>query len=529
MTSWSDIFHVGFVVAFGIRALVVSYNMAMRWSKPKSNERGRGATQVVKAMMIFLFAASCWMILLPIFTDCGSEANNDTSKFCFFFKVSDAKQAFTVSAPFIKMFVSQRVNLVAVTAPRYSILDLVAREWYKRLTDIINYQIKERIMRLLLIRAIYSPFTFHQQLKTLFMVIRWAKFAGPLVGTCNKFRGHLLDMVKKRRQHFISKAAQQRWGDLLDAYAQRSKLERAALTSQRQFRERRAAKARRRFTLMTTPRNTSNRQLARHIRTRLVEEQLLSRSKLKKMDLIDSQRKLRRQVSNIDRMDIADHKESVRKLKKKLLLSPKTSFAVGWKYVTIACVALEISQIAFAPVLAGELKKMPLDKFLLKVLNASSLQFYGDKIVVAAPSIFIPAINNFGDITCATSSLRQAWLVISHIIATGLVTIVKVVFFLDVFVTFFTGELTSSGTLVPKPFFMRYILPGIGLQLIVNPTMIEISRLVKQTVIHAVHVGPSLCFHLIIACVPFVASCYDCVLDIIFDFVERQNKIVMKR
>ncbi|KAL7527220.1 hypothetical protein ACHAXR_003979 [Thalassiosira sp. AJA248-18] len=375
-------------------------------------------------------------------------------------------------------------------------------------------------------RALWSPFAFRGRLKKLFTILRWAKFVAPLVGTCNKFRGHILDMIKKRRQHIKSKAAQKRWNDLLDALSKRSKLERSVLKMQKRFRERRESKAKRRFALMSPqrPRATSNSRMAHQIRQRLAEEQQLSRSKLETMEVLDRERKLRRQVSHDERRNITKHKESERKLKKRLLLSPKTSFAVGWKYFTVACVALEISQIVFAPMLSGELKKMSLDKFLLSILKASSSRCDHDKKMAEAPSIFIPVINNLGDITCTSSSLKQTWLVTAHIIATVLVPIVNTIFFLDVFITFFTGELTSSGTLTPKPFFKRYILPGIGLQLIVNPAMIEISRLVKHAIVHAMHIGPSLCFHLLLAGIPFAAYCYDLLLDIIFDFVERQNK-----
>jgi len=197
-------------------------------------------------------------------------------------------------------------------------------------------------------------------------------------------------------------------------------------------------------------------------------------------------------LSQDERRDITKHKELERKLKKRLLLSPNTSFVVAWKYITVTCAALEISQIIFAPILSGgDLKKMKLDTFILKVLKVSSS---------------------------------------SHILATAMVPVVNAIFFLDVFITFFTGELASStGTLIPKPFFTRYIVPGIVLQLIVNPTMIEISQMVKQMIVHAIHIGPSLCFHLLLAVIPFVTCCYDLLLDLIFDFVEQQNLNILKK
>jgi len=305
-------------------------------------------------------------------------------------------------------------------------------------------------------------------------------------------------MIQKKRQHNTSKAAQQRWDVVLDALSKQSKLERAVLKIQKCFREKRELKAMRRYELMkptvrrTTGKHQLGNQIRERIRERLVEEQRLSRSKLEQMKKLDSIRQMRRQVSQDERRDITKHKELERKLKKRLLLSPNTSFVVAWKYITVTCAALEISQIIFAPILSGgDLKKMKLDTFILKVLKVSSS---------------------------------------SHILATAMVPVVNAIFFLDVFITFFTGELASStGTLIPKPFFTRYIVPGIVLQLIVNPTMIEISQMVKQMIVHAIHIGPSLCFHLLLAVIPFVTCCYDLLLDLIFDFVEQQNLNILKK
>lgn len=54
---------------------------------------------------------------------------------------------------------------------------------------------------------------------------------------------------------------------------------------------------------------------------------------------------------------------------------------------------------------------------------------------------------------------------------------VGIAYFLDVFITFFTGEFhQESGALIPKPFFQRWILPGLVLQLLVNPYMKAVSE-----------------------------------------------------
>jgi hypothetical protein len=63
--------------------------------------------------------------------------------------------------------------------------------------------------------------------------------------------------------------------------------------------------------------------------------------------------------------------------------------------------------------------------------------------------------------------------------------------YMDVFVTFFTGELdTESGVLMPKPFFSGWILPGITLQLLENPQMKTVQQHMWRIVIFAQTVGP---------------------------------------
>ncbi|KAL3943742.1 MAG: hypothetical protein SGBAC_002165 [Bacillariaceae sp.] len=62
------------------------------------------------------------------------------------------------------------------------------------------------------------------------------------------------------------------------------------------------------------------------------------------------------------------------------------------------------------------------------------------------------------------------------------VVLVGVAYFMDVFVTFFTGEFHPVfGVLMPKPIFARWILPGLVLQLAVNPYMKAVSHWTRST------------------------------------------------
>ena len=56
------------------------------------------------------------------------------------------------------------------------------------------------------------------------------------------------------------------------------------------------------------------------------------------------------------------------------------------------------------------------------------------------------------------------------------IIIISFVCFLDVFVTFFTGEIHAlTGELIPKPFFARWLIPGLALQLLLNPQLATLA------------------------------------------------------
>ena len=92
---------------------------------------------------------------------------------------------------------------------------------------------------------------------------------------------------------------------------------------------------------------------------------------------------------------------------------------------------------------------------------------------------------------CSYKAAHSIWSNVIRFAVTETLVIVGVVCYLDVFVTFFTGELDpETGTLGPKPFFTRYFLPGLLLQLVVNPQMARTSAFFVEAVKWIGHVGP---------------------------------------
>mmetsp|Transcript_30123 Transcript_30123/g.45928 ORF Transcript_30123/g.45928 Transcript_30123/m.45928 type:complete len:296 (-) Transcript_30123:60-947(-) len=166
--------------------------------------------------------------------------------------------------------------------------------------------------------------------------------------------------------------------------------------------------------------------------------------------------------------------------KLKLLLRPNTAFSVGWKAITVSCVFTEIlSNLLLAPELST---KVNVVDNLLKILLAPSVAY-----------------------------------------------IVRLVSFFDVFLSFFTGELDKTGQLVPKPFFKRYILPGLGLQLLVNPTLKDISKVVLVFLQWSMRIGPSRMLHIVLALQPLIRGILHLSIDFLFFFVTAWNHGLPKK
>eukprot|EP00985_Skeletonema_marinoi_P008924 scaffold4087_cov153-Skeletonema_marinoi.AAC.5 len=480
---WQQILHVGLVFALFVKAAWKSTTAAV------DKENG------MQRAVCFLRHLMIWTVTIPLFQECSFGAENMCSL--------PAKMSSQLGL----------TSAAGVCIPSYSLFDVAATNSYHALLSLLKSMIKGKLLNQVykeMQRALFNPFKFHARVQKALVILKWAKFIGPLVGTCNKFRGNLLDMARKRRQHHVSKAALKRWYDVIDALSKKSKSEQAVVQLQKAFRERQVEKTKKRQLLM------ANR---RWVRSKLEEEERLTRTKLELIELRDIDRQQRRQVSFEERRGIVLHKNSARKLMKRLLLNPKKYFSVVWKYLAVSCVALEILTILFAPVLSGDVKKMPLDQFIVKVLLGSRPQC--NKTARDAPSLFVPSIGSISDITCSVAKMRQTWFVTAHVIATMLVPVVKCICFLDVFITFFTGELSNTGTLEPKPFFQRWILPGPVLQLIVNPTMASIKAALWNAFGASIKIGPGLCLHCFLACWVFAMYLYDRLFDSILDIVEK--------
>jgi hypothetical protein len=358
--------------------------------------------------------------------------------------------------------------------------------------------------------AVSNPLQFMTNLNKLRVGVRWISFLAPLIGTSNKLCGHALDLSKKRAQRKRSVHAISNWHTLRCSLKRQYIMEDAAIALQSKFRGRRERKALHvlrvwRHQEHVGPGEKLNlwlKQKAAHARKRVErsksfdvaseEDQARSTSSCSSC-VMTPERKRRKlsshsttpSISQEERMLLFQTTQGflesrVEQERRVLLLKPNTRFAVAWKVATVTSVLLELLHKALAPTVlsAQGQKKLTMDAFLnAALLRQSDFQFRAVLSSISFSDLSFSGLQQF-----LLSLMNCCWVLVARSIVLTVPCIVTAVCFADVFVAFFTGEVAenANGTekrLVPKPVFARWI--GVGLQLIVNPTMGSVVKGLK--------------------------------------------------
>ena len=362
----------------------------------------------------------------------------------------------------------------------------------KKVIALVKRYISKEIVAL----ALTNPLKLHFRLRQLATYIRWAKFLTPLIGTLNKFKGHCIDLHRKWSQRRRSRRANQLWNSTLSRMRQQRRYEAAILRIQRNFRTRRESKTEKRMKLMKDRRSKTKSTKKIHLRLRRQASQ--ARLGIAKIDLVHAENSKRRMISESDVQQMTLHRRGKRD-RRTFLLRPDTNFAVLWKCVTVLTVLLEVFSLSLAPKMTGELRKLDLKEFA--EMCAASLQ------------------SNDPD------TMRRFWGLVAVQLAQFLANVVPVVSFASVFIEFYIGELSSeSGLVVPKPFFSRWIVPGVLLQLLVNPSMKDTSRNVWAVVSAAKSIGFARVASLLCIAYPMLIMVWDAAVGSLHWFIEIQNR-----
>lgn len=377
-------------------------------------------------------------------------------------------------------------------------------------------------------RAFWHPRRFYRRAQKLLRIIRWTQYLAPLLGTANKLKGNLDDlrkMRKQRRERHLAKSVRIKLWNYLSVNERR---ERAAVIIQKTFRAQRARKI-----LLVLGVLKGQQETVAAIRLQKFLRAWLARARLQiKMRTLQLEELKRKRIIAQQKIQgvTTDGKEGRRLyllqkelevkarslLREKLLLRPNTTFAVTWKTLFVVAVLFEISVLACQPMLSKCTDKQtgkPLD--LETILDSKLIPKPVSKLFECGHreplkmSIFHPVhsiqslLHNIQQRRQFKRKQKKPWycgkiyalMQASYINTAGFaihkfLVLLGIICFLDVFITFFTGKYDENGTLVPKPFFERWIFPGLLLQLLVNPAMEEVCSLILLILDFSIHHDP---------------------------------------
>lgn len=407
------------------------------------------------------------------------------------------------------IYVAQTLSKIAGAAVRTRVVAL-GKRWAARMAKF----------------AIRNPRRAKRRLKKALTVLRWVKYLLPLIGTGNKLLGNSKDLIKKyhqSRQANQAKRIRQKLWTELDPEERRVQ---AAVVIQKNFRAHRVQKTESALRLIRMEKRDAAvlriqgilRKKAAAARVRVLrKQQELRELQMKQL----SMKKRRTRMSAEERRRIYQLQDQLgiefQKSGTGMLLRPNTRFAVTWKVLFVVCVILEISHLAVKPRLAkykDEATGKPLNVNLVlermfvpdpmetraqcldpsagkKKKKKSTFEKKGEQVDASAGR---DSRYYYGPWYCGEpwrTSSRWFAEAVRFVIQKAIV-LVGVICFMDVFVTFFTGELDEeTGVLQPKPFFVRWLLPGLVLQLLVNPTMVDVAAAVHKLRRGVHHVGPA--------------------------------------
>lgn len=354
---------------------------------------------------------------------------------------------------------------------------------------------KNHISKEIVALALTNPLKLRLRLRQLATYIRWAKFLAPLIGALNKLKGHCIDLHRKWSQRRRSRRARLLWDETISLLRAQSRFDAAVLRIQRNFRSKKEIKSKKRMGLMKGRRGKT--QSSRKIHMRLRKEATQARLGIAKIDKIHAENSKLRIISAKDKRQMVEYKDGER-CRRVFLLKPNTSFAVLWKFITVACVLLEVISISLAPKMTGEVKRLDVQAFAR--LCAATIHSND-------PTIW-----------------KRLWAIVAAQLAELLATTVPLVSFASVFVEFFTGELSDTGLVVPKPFLSRWIVPGVFLQLLVNPSMRNIGKSTRLLTLGARSVGLARVVSLILAFRPLLEMSWSLVVELLHRFIDIQNR-----
>jgi hypothetical protein len=433
--------------------------------------------------------------------------------------------------------------------------------------EVIKKKVIHRVIRFLL-RGLRHPKQFVRRLRKTQTFIRWFKYLAPIIGTGNKLLGNIKDLVAKQQQYLSARRAKRIRKQFWKLMSDKERREAAAIRIQKCYRAMRVRKAFKALQLLQgTKESIAAIRMQTAFRAALARAKTRLLLKERELDRLEAEadatsRDSTAQMSVDDRRRMYELQNELntaakRLVNEKLLLRPNTSFAVTWKVLFVICVIFEITQLVIKPKLDKYIdedtgKRLDIGKILDDKLVPAPMTEWeecafwliDDEQLEKDKKGFFKKIRRRRKQKKAKKltrpwfcrepyvTMQSMYINVVRFILSETLVIVAVVCYLDVFVTFFTGIFDSdTGILEPKPFFTRWFIPGLTLQLLVNPRMESTAEFVFQLLSSAWRVGPirvyrwskALFFPLFVACMSALERW------VWIPLVDRENSCVLQR
>ena len=399
-------------------------------------------------------------------------------------------------------------------------------------------------------RAVRNPLKFAAKVRKVLTVLRWVKYIQPIFGATNKLKGNLADPTKKHRQRQKRIMMQKIRRRLFHEMTEDDRREYAARKIQSIFRGHRIRKTIRALNLLRGNKEAMAaiklqkvfRAKLKNARARIARKVLeFERLKLKS-ELALKEKKKNEQLTKMtptERRRLYELEEelqleSARLLSQRMLIKPDTKFSVTWKILFCVCVIFEIAGLVWNPKLkkykddatGDALSVHSVTKSYILPMPISALPECSCEPEVAQnwKSKLMFAVQRKQPVLCGPSpwfcrppfSTARTWYIqMMEFFIDEFLLFVGLVVFLDVPISFLTGEIDDdTGVLAPKPFFKRWILPGLALQLLVNPKMASTGKALWGFLQQIFDIGPVRVWR-------WTSAVFYPLFVVLFDFLER--------
>lgn len=399
--------------------------------------------------------------------------------------------------------------------------------------------------------AVRNPIRFAANVRMVLAVLRWLKYIQPIFGASNKLKGNLLDLTKKYRQRqrklMMRKIRKRIVGEMSDE----ERRDHAARKIQSTYRGHRIRKTIRALNLLRGQKEVlaaiklqaAFRATLQRARVRISRKTLEFKRLKLKSELALSQKKKNKELHRMTPMErrrlyeLEEELllETARLLSRRLLIKPNTKFSVTWKLLFCVSVLFEITGLICNPML----KKYKDDDTGGMLSVHKVLEGY----VIPEPIANLPECNCHPDmpqnwksklvfavqrkesVVCEPSpwycnppfSTTRTWYIrLAVFLIDEFLLLVGIVVYMDVFISFLTGEIDEdTGILAPKGFVKRWLLPGLVLQLLVNPKMASTSKSLWGVLHQLFDIGPVRVWR-------WTSAVFYPLFIVLFDFAERK-------